>query len=184
MLVDKLISLTLGAVFLLVLACEGPAVETGETVAETRTRTLIHDPAFWDYAASSNMLQVQVAELAATKGTTPQIRALAEDVAAYHKKALQQLKGLVANHKNIQLPDSLDGADKGLLQDMALLEGEAFDRRFREFVISTHHAQLDRYEEALVKADDQPTREWIMNLREHLREKINQISALDSVALE
>ncbi|GHA66990.1 DUF4142 domain-containing protein [Pontibacter akesuensis] len=183
MLLDRIIAFTLGTIFLLVLACDGPAAEKSEAIAETRTRTLLNDPAFWDYAASSNMLQVQVSELAVEKATNARTREFAQNVTTYHADALKQLENLVAGHDNIRLPDSLGGADQGLLQDMALLEGEAFDLRYREFVLSTHHAQLNRYEEALVKADDQKTREWIINLREHLREKINQISEPDSAAL-
>ncbi|ARS36717.1 DUF4142 domain-containing protein [Pontibacter actiniarum] len=185
MLTDKVLTLTLGAIFLLMLACEGPAAETetAEAIPESRTRTLFDEPIFWDYAASSNMLQVELAKLAAEKGSTEKIRSIAREAAAFHEEALQRLTQLVGKQQRITLPDSLGGADKGLVQDMRLLEGEAFDLRYREFIISTHNAQLDRYEEALVKADDQQVRQWIMDLRKHLREEVNKLSELDSLGV-
>ncbi|MFD1188029.1 DUF4142 domain-containing protein [Pontibacter rugosus] len=183
MFLDKVISVTLGAIFLLMLACEDPAAERSEAVAETHTRTLLDDPVFWDYAASSNLLQVQMAELAAKQGSTEHIRNLAREAADYHKQTLQQLKALVKKQEHIKLPIGLEGADKTLVQDFTLLEGEEFDLRYREFVLSTHNAQLNRYEEALTKADDQLTRDWIMDLRSHLRSKINLITQPDSVVM-
>lgn len=185
MLTDKLISFILGVIFLLVLACEGPAAEkdTADTVPETRTRTLLHEPAFWDYAASSNMLQVALGKLAEQKASSATLRGMAKDAVTYHAGALRQLQQLVSKQDNILLPDSLAGADQGLVQEMKLLEGEEFDLRYQEFIISTHNAQLDRYEEALVKADDQKIRDWIMDMRSHLRQEINAFSKLDSTGV-
>lgn len=185
MLTDKLISFILGVIFLLVLACEGPAAEkdTADTVPETRTRTLLHEPAFWDYAASSNMLQVALGKLAEQKASSATLRGMAKDAVTYHAGALRQLQQLVSKQDNILLPDSLAGADQGLVQEMKLLKGEEFDLRYQEFIISTHNAQLDRYEEALVKADDQKIRDWIMDMRSHLRQEINAFSKLDSTGV-
>lgn len=185
MLTDKLISFILGVIFLLVLACEGPAAEkdTADAVPETRTRTLLHEPAFWDYAASSNMLQVALGKLAEQKASSAKLRGMAKDAVTYHAGALRQLQQLVSKQDNILLPDSLAGADQGLVQEMKLLEGEEFDLRYQEFIISTHNAQLDRYEEALVKADDQKIRDWIMDMRSHLRQEINAFSKLDSTGV-
>ena len=183
MFVDKLLSLTFGAAMLLLAACNGPAADA-ETATNTIsvTQNLQHDPAFWDYAASSSMLQTEISRLAIEKGSTEKIKALGQQSADFHSNALKNLKKLVAKQKQIQLPDRLGAADKGLVQEFVLLEGEEFDTRYRDFMISTHTAQLDRYEDALRKADDQRTRDWLMNMRTHIRKELDVLAQPDSVA--
>ncbi|MDX5436740.1 MAG: hypothetical protein LPK03_06065, partial [Pontibacter sp.] len=65
-------------------------------------------------------------------------------------------------------------------QEFKLLEGAELDARYRDFIISTHKAQLTRYEEALAKAQDQRTRNWILDMHAHLRKEISELVELDS----
>ena len=169
------------ALFLL-LSCGGPSSE-GETNTITVAQTLQSDPAFWDYAASSNLLQTEISRMAVAKGGTEGIRNLGQQSADFHTQALERLRRLVAKNKRIQLPDSLGDADKGLVQEFVLLEGAEFDSRYRDFIVSTHLAQLDRYEEALSKADDQETRDWLMGMRAHLRDELDLLAQPDSVVV-
>jgi predicted outer membrane protein len=171
---DKMLSFTLGALFLLMLACDGPSSQT-DAKTPAITSTLQNNPAFWDYAASSNMLQAEISRLAIEKSSTDTLRTLAHKSVGFYEKALQQLKELAAEQGQISLPDSLGAADKGLVKEFSLLEGQEFDTRYREFIISTHNAQLSRYEEALQKADDQPTRDWLLNMKTHTRQELEQL---------
>jgi putative membrane protein len=76
MFIPKLLSSACGAVFLLLLACSGPSAETETEAPQIIViRTLQDDPAFWDYAASSSMLQVGAGKLAMEKGSTAQVKA-------------------------------------------------------------------------------------------------------------
>ncbi|WP_299759047.1 DUF4142 domain-containing protein [uncultured Pontibacter sp.] len=184
MLLDKLLTFALATLFLIALSCEGPASETENQKDVPQKRTLQHEPAFWDYAASSNMLQVEIGKVAAEKGTSSQIRTFAAEAVNFHNKALEDLKVLAQQHNNIQLPDSLGAADLGLVLEFKMLEGEELDMHFREFVISTHNAQLKRYEEALLKAENPKTRIWLMDMRTHLQEEINSIAQADVAEAE
>lgn len=180
MLADKLRLIPFYAVFLLLLAC-GKSSPEGETNTIIVAQSLQHDPAFWDYAASSNLLQTEISRMAMEKGASEGVRNLGRQSADFHAQALEQLRRLVAGNERVQLPDSLGEADKGLVQEFVLLEGEEFDTRYRDFIVSTHLAQLDRYEEALSKADDQETRDWLMFMRAHLRRELSLASQPDSV---
>jgi putative membrane protein len=101
----------------------------------------------------------------------------------FHAKALQKLKALVAGHRFIHLPDSLGGADQGLLKELQELEGADFDEGYLTFIEDTHRMQLQRYEEAMGKAQDQPTRDWLLMMEDHLRAQLNQAVAADSTAI-
>ncbi|GAA4434285.1 hypothetical protein GCM10023188_25060 [Pontibacter saemangeumensis] len=182
MFADKPRHIAVALLFLLLQACSGSSSE-GETTTIAVTQNLQDDPAFWDYAASSNLLQTEISQLAMKKGTDENVKRLGRQSAEFHRKALERLKVLVAKHAWIQLPDSLGDADKGLVQEFMLLEGEEFDARYRSFIISTHLAQLDRYEEALSKADNQATRDWLMGMRTHLKKEIDLLAHPDSVVV-
>lgn len=167
---------------MLVLACEGPAEDKEEDsppVTQQRMHSLLHDPTFWDYAASSNLLQVELGQLAAEQAATDKVRQLGRQAAEVHGEALAQLRMLNPGGTMV-LPDSLGGADRGLVQEMRLLDVQEFDLRYREFILSTHNAQLDRYEEALAKTDDEKLRKWIEEMRLHLRQELNKLATTDS----
>lgn len=181
MFIDKLLTTLFGVLFLLMLACDGPS-SNPEADTITVNRSIMYDPAFWDYAASSNMLQVEVGRLAAEKGSTEKVRALGQKAVDFHGNALERMQQIMADKEDIQLPDSLGGADRGLVQEFMLLEGEAFDTRYRDFVTSTHRTQLDRYEEALRRAENQKVRDWLMDMRAHMREELDELTHPDSVA--
>ncbi|GAB3531005.1 hypothetical protein GCM10027443_12580 [Pontibacter brevis] len=181
MFIDKLLTILFGALFLLMLACDGSS-STSEENTITVSRSIQHDPAFWDYAASSNMLQVEISRLAIEKGTTEKTRALGQRAISFHSNSLERIKQLMADKDDIQLPDSLGGADRSLVQEFRLLEGEEFDTRYRDFITSTHRTQLDRYEEALRRADNQKIRDWLMDMRAHMREELDELTHPDSVA--
>lgn len=181
MFTNKLLSTLLSASFVLVMACEGPSSNTESDII-TVHRSLQYDPAFWDYAASSNMLQIEISRLAVEKGSTEKIRALGRRAVDFHSNALTRMQQLMAKNEDIQLPDSLGSADRGLVQEFRLLEGEEFDTRYRDFITSVHRTQLDRYEEALRRADNQKIRDWLMDMRAHMRAELDELTLPDSVA--
>ncbi|RDV15561.1 DUF4142 domain-containing protein [Pontibacter diazotrophicus] len=182
MLKTKLSTILFGALFPLMMACDRPS-SNPEADTITVNRSIMYDPAFWDYAASSNMLQVEISRLAVEKGTTEKTRALGQRAVDFHGNALERMKKLMADKEKIQLPDSLGGADRGLVQEFQLLEGEEFDTRYRDFIASSHRTQIDRYEEALLRAENQKIRDLLMDMRAHMRDELDRLAVPDSVVL-
>jgi putative membrane protein len=182
MFIDKLLSLIVGLLFLMVLSCDGPSGNSAnKTITLESKRTLKNNPAFWDYAASSNILQTEIGQLMIEKGEPQTLQLLAEKSVSFHSEALEELKEIVSQYKSIQIPDSLIGADKDLVKEFELLKGEELETRYKAFINSTHKSQLTRYEEALRKADDKKTRDWLIKMIAHLHEKLDQINATDSI---
>ncbi|MBC5992764.1 DUF4142 domain-containing protein [Pontibacter cellulosilyticus] len=182
MFIDKLLSLAVGLLFLLVLSCDGPSSKSGNEInALASEPTLADDAVFWDYAASSNLLQAEIGQLAKEKSTAPPIKLLAEEAVQFHISALQELRKLSKKHASVQLPDSLATADSDLVKELEQLEGEEFDTRYRAFINSTHQTQLTRYEEALQKTEVPELRNWLRNMLAHLHEELQQHSLLDSL---
>lgn len=180
MLIDKLLSLVFGILFLVALSCDGPGSRTGER-GDVAARTLSDDPAFWDYAFSSNLLQTEIGQLVNEKEVSMEVKALASEAASYHGKALRELKPLAKRHTSTPLPDSLSRADRDLVNEFKQLDGEELESRYRAFIRSTHQNQLTRYQEALQRAEDQRIRKFLNGMLEHLRQELTALAKLDSL---
>lgn len=184
MFIDKAISLLFGLVFLFVLSCDGPSsdsVVSEEEATAVGGKALQDDPVFWDYAASSNMLQTEIGRIAAEKATSDSIKTMGQKTVDFHSKAMQQLRSLVANQEKVQIPDSLGSADRALVEEFKLLEGEEFNTRYRDFILNTHKVQLERYKEALGRAENKRTLDWLQAMLVHLRKELNSVANIDSV---
>lgn len=184
MFLDKLLSLVVGLIFLIALSCDGPTGKSGEeNKAVATTRTLANDSAFWDYAVSSNILQTELGQLVQSKENA-QVRSLASEATRYHGNALEKLKRLAKGHYTGPLPDSLSGADRDMVNEFKLLEGEELATRYRAFISSTHQRQLARYQEALQRTEDPKIREWLNDMLLHLQQQLEHLSRMDSLQEE
>lgn len=185
---DKLLTLIIGVVFMIVLSCDGPSsTETSEAQTPAKTnalKPLLQDPVFWDYAASSNMLQTELGQLAVEKGTTAEMRERGEHIMNFHGQALEQIKQLVAGQERINLPDSLGSADRELVNELRELQGEEFSNRYRDFVLNTHKLQLERYREVLDRANSSEVEKWLQTMLLHLQKELDSFSKLDSTLSE
>ena len=144
-------------------------------------RALADDPAFWDYAFSSNLLQTEIGRVVNEKEVSLEVKTLASQAASYHGKALRELKSLAKGHTSAPLPDSLSRADRDLVNEFKQLDGEELEARYRAFIRSTHQNQLTRYQEALQRVEDQKIRRFLNAMLEHLRQELAALSRLDSL---
>ncbi len=163
------------------ISCQDRSAENKAAEVTLLADTHNLNPAFWDYAVSSNMLQVELGKLAAEKGVSQQVKELGKEAEVYHVKAMQELKAIGVGHDTILLPDSLIGADKAMVQEFSNLQGAAFDTRYQEHLVISYKAQLQRYQEALEKADSPKMIVWLTDMQKHLREKLQQVTAPDSL---
>lgn len=177
----KLVLPAFFVLFLCLLSCKERSAENKAAEATQLADTHNLSPAFWDYAVSSNMLQVELGQLASEKGTNPQVKKWGKEAATYHVKAMQELKAIGLGHDAIVLPDSLIGADKTMVQEFSSLQGAEFDTRYQEHLAISYKAQLQRYQEALQKADGPKIVEWLTNMQQHLREKLQEITVASSM---
>jgi putative membrane protein len=184
MFLDKFISLIIGVLFLFAISCDGPTSnEAGDknfTTSKAK-KPLLQDPVFWDYAASSNMLQVELGKLALENASSEQMKSRGGNISDFHSKALSQIKSLVSEQPDIKLPDSLGTADRKLIDELRELKGEEFNTRYRDFILNTHKLQLERYQEALGRAENQKVKDWLQAMLIHLKDEFEIVSSPDSL---
>lgn len=184
MLIDKLLTLAFGLIFLLMLACSDTPETQNQQLTETppAVKNLSASTAFLDYAASIHLLQIELARLAIGRAQSEEVKGMGEHALKYHTHALDQLRATVGEAQRAHLPDSLGAADKGIVREFTSLPAVEFDRRYRDYVISSHSSQLARFQEELLKVEEETIRKWIMEVEEHLRERI-QLAKADTMAL-
>lgn len=130
------------------------------------------DRKFIQEAAESGMFEVEIAQLASSKATNPDVKALATTLARDHSNANNELVQL-ANSKKVELPAAPPRDKRNDIEKLAKLTGNEFDQRFmREVGIKDHEKDIKRFEKASEKAKDADLRAWINKtlpkLREHL----------------
>jgi putative membrane protein len=159
-----------------------PAAQPGTGPRNTETRKgdkLVRaDRKFIQEAAEHGMFEVQIAQLASSKATNPDVKALAATLVTDHTNANKELVQL-ANSKNLELPAAPPRGKRKDLEQLAKLTGHDFDRRFvREVGIKDHEKDIKKFEKASERAKDPKLRAWINKTLPKLREHLAQAQKL------
>ncbi|PVY44068.1 DUF4142 domain-containing protein [Pontibacter virosus] len=183
MLTDKLLTLAFGLVLLLMIACdESPKTEYTKTDAPPVVKEMSRSAAFIDYAASTTMLQAELARLATERAQSEEVKALSTDMLDFYNQAMKQLQQVArAEGLNNSLPDSLGSADRATVEEFGELTGAAFEERYKEHVYTAQQAQLDNYSEMLLIAEEEEVRNWVNEMQLQLRARLQLAAQYDSV---
>ena len=181
----KLIPLALSLIVLFFTACDNRrTTHSGTTEVTYMLDKHEPSPMFWDYAASTSMLQTELGKLATQKSQDSIVLTFADSALVIHSKALKNLRNIAGKYEHIQLPDSLTGSDKEMVEEFKLLEGEEFESRYQEYLMLNHKAQLSRYQETLSETEDPALRQWLNTMRTRLRNQLQFYTEADTVKEE
>jgi putative membrane protein len=117
------------------------------------------DTEFAVEAADGGMLEVQLGQLALTKGTSAQVKEFAQMMVTDHGKANEELKTL-AQQKNISIPSALSDDKQKKYDDIAEKSGVDFDKAYCEFMVKDHKDDVDKFKEASEDAKDADVKSW------------------------
>lgn len=130
------------------------------------------DRKFIQDAAESGMFEVQVAQLAASKATDPNVKSFASKLVQEHTTANNELLQL-ANARKVELPAAPPRGKRQDVEKLGKLSGTEFDQRFvREVGIKDHEKNIKKFEKASEKAKDPELKAWINKTLPHLREHL------------
>lgn len=123
--------------------------EMGDVKEESKN----FDAEFMAKAASGGMLEVQLGQAVASKGTTTEGKEFANMMVKDHTKANAELKALAAK-KNITLPATLGDDHQKVLKDVTEEKGTAMDKEYLKEMVKDHEEDVKEFTEASVKASD------------------------------
>lgn len=130
------------------------------------------DRKFIQNAAESGMFEVQIAQLAATKATDPQVKSFASMLVDHHTAANNELVK-IANAKGVELPAAPPRSMRRDVEKLGKKNGAEFDRDFvREVGIKAHEKDIKLFEKASKDVKDAELKAFVdktlPTLRDHL----------------
>lgn len=130
------------------------------------------DRKFIQEAAGSGMFEVQIAQLAATKGSDPNVKSFAGMLIDHHTKANDELTK-IANAKGVELPAAPPRAMRRDVEQLGRKQGQEFDTDFvRNVGIKAHEKDIKLFEKASKDIKDPELKAFVdktlPTLKEHL----------------
>ena len=175
----NLMNVVLIGLVLVFASCETKRNEDSKDVAEDTNKEnledsdLKKDSEFAVEAADGGLFEVQLATLALTKSTAPQVKQFAQMMVDDHTKANNELKTL-AGQKSIALPDVMSEKCQNKYYDLDQKKGNDFDREYIDLMVKDHKDDIDKFEKEADKGNDADVKSWasgkLETLRHHLTE--------------
>src|ERR1041385_8239664 len=108
------------------------------------------DYRFVKEAARGGQSEVELGELAKTKGTSQAVRDFGAKMVTDHQKANNELKDL-ASKKGAQGPAELARSERSSMDKLQKLNGTAFDKEYADMMLKDHKKDVKDFKDA---ADD------------------------------
>ena len=103
------------------------------------------DQMFAKKAAQGGMAEVQLGQLATTKGSNQKVKDFGQKMVDDHGKANDQLKS-IAGKDHINLPTSVSAKDKALMAHLSGMSGDAFDKAYVSAMVKDHKTDIAQFE--------------------------------------
>jgi putative membrane protein len=130
------------------------------------------DKDFMMKAAIGGLAEVNMGQLAATKGTDPAVKAFGNRMVTDHSKANDELKAL-ATQKGMALPSDVDAEHKEKADKLSKKNGKDFDKAYMDDMVADHEKDVKEFEKASQSAADPDLKAWagktLPTLQDHLK---------------
>jgi len=134
------------------------------------------DTAFLKHAATDGMAEMELAEVAQTKASNAEVKALAAKIKDDHTKANQDLKSL-ASSKNVTLPDAPDKQQAMTKDRFSKMEGKSFDRSYVNAMVTDHRKAVADFT-ARTKSADADVKAFAQKTLPVLKDHLQRAEAL------
>jgi putative membrane protein len=131
------------------------------------------DADFLVEAASINMAEIEMSQLAQSKAMAADVKNLANKMVEEHTKSLNELKAL-ASKKMITLPSSLTENNQEDYNNLTERSGNDFDKKYCQMMVDGHKDAIREFEKASNDASDSEIRDWASNTLPTLRSHLDQ----------
>ncbi|HEY8536614.1 MAG TPA: DUF4142 domain-containing protein [Vicinamibacterales bacterium] len=110
---------------------------------------------FVQQAASGNLAEIELGQLAATRAQNNEVRQFAQRMVQEHTKALDQLRSAVSE-ASITVPTELSSEHQQTRERLSELQGDEFDREYIDVMVDEHEKMADMLEARRNSAGMQP----------------------------
>ena len=150
---------------------------TDPKVMATSSTLASDDKTFAEKALSGGRFEVESSRIALEKAYSGKIRDFANMMIADHGQANQELENL-ARQKGVSVPTTLDADAQAKVDELRQLDGDPFDKRYREMQIDAHDEAIRLFQKASRDAQDRDVRSFatktLPTLQKH-RDRLDEI---------
>ena len=143
------------------------------------------DESFYKKAAEGGMAEVELGQLAQSKGTSQAVKDFGAMMVKDHSAANDQLKTL-ASSKGIDLPGGPSIGQKTTKGKLEVLSGDTFDKSYIKGMVKDHKEDIKEFEHEAKYGQDADAKSFaattLPTLRAHL-DKIESIASSAGVAV-
>ena len=137
------------------------------------------DQDFINNAAKGNRAEITLGKMVAAKTKNPSVKQFAQMMVKDHTDALAKLQ-LVAQAKNITVPDEMPDDAKDLQSKLSSDTGKQLDKDYMDGMVEDHQKDVQEFQDATQKLQDPQIKQWatttLPTLQKHL-DKAKQIDA-------
>jgi putative membrane protein len=144
-----------------------------DTSTKSSSGPAMADKRFMKDAADGGMAEVELGQLASSKGSSDEVKKFGQRMVDDHGKANDKLKQL-AQSKNVELPNEPSAKHKATKRRLEKLSGEQFDHAYVAEMLKDHKKDVSEFERESKNAKDPEVKEFasqtLPTLQEHLKE--------------
>ena len=130
------------------------------------------DKEFMMKAAQGGMAEVSLGQMAALRGTNPDVKGFGSRMVTDHSKANDELKQL-AQTKGIALPSEIDKESQNTADKLTKASDADFDKAYIGDMVEDHEKDVSEFEKASKDAKDPDLKDWVTKtlptLQDHLK---------------
>ena len=130
-------------------------------------------------AASGGMAEVQAAQLAEQRATSPQIKQFAQRMITDHSAANTELQQ-IAKQANITLPAQPSGKDAAEEQKLRGLNGAAFDQAYAQGQLQDHRETVELFQKEASSGQDPALKAFAQKTLPILQQHLQMAEALNT----
>ncbi|MCD2423254.1 DUF4142 domain-containing protein [Niabella pedocola] len=128
-------------------------------------------------AANGGMAEVQLGEMAQSKGTDPGVKEFGKMMVDDHSKANDELK-MIAAGKNITLPAAPGDDMQKVAKDLSSKSGADFDKAYIKQMVDDHEKTIKLFEDAEKDVQDSDLKAFVIKTLPVLRTHLEHVKAL------
>lgn len=149
----------------------GAQGEQSTAALDENTRTFLTE------AASGNMMEIQLGELAQQKATNARVKEYAAMIVRDHTRANEELR-TITQGRNVTISNTMEDKHRRKLDQLRDKEGVEFDRAYMKHMVDDHQEDIRKYEEMAREASDPAIRNYANTTLTTLRAHLEQAKAI------
>jgi len=132
---------------------------------------------FLTQAASGNMMEIELGELAQQKATSPRVKEFASMMVRDHTRANEELQRITQS-RNVTFSGTMEDKHRRKLDQLRDKQGAEFDRAYMKHMVDDHQEDIRKYEEIAREATDPAIRDYANTTLTSLRTHLEQAKAI------